>query len=373
MAELDKVLKEATNAKASDLHLAPGEPFIIRQFGRLIKIESPCLTRERCEQLIDELLENEQKETLNKKLQLDFAYEIPEVARFRCSAMRHHAGISASFRIIPFEIPTFEKLGLPDTIKKIMDNHQGLVLVTGATGQGKTTTLAAMVDYLNANRAHHILMVEDPIEFIHPLKRCALNQRQLGRDTLAYANALRAALREDPDVIVVGELRDLETISLAISAAETGHLVLGTLATSSAPKTIDRIIDSFPAAEQGQIRAMLGESLKAVITQRLIPRADLTAMALALEILIGTLPMATLIRDGKVFQIPSMMQMGKAVGMQIMDESIMSLFQAGTISANEAYLNANNKAPFKPLMEKENQTKKPFDQHMQGAVRHGQN
>jgi twitching motility protein PilT len=172
---------------------------------------------------------------------------------------------------------------------------------------------------------------------------------------------------------VVGELRDLETISLAISAAETGHLVLGTLATSSAPKTVDRIIDSFPAGEQGQIRAMLGESLKAVITQRLIPRADLTAMALALEILIGTLPMATLIRDGKVFQIPSMMQMGKAVGMQIMDESIMSLFQAGTISAKEAYLNANNKAPFKPLMEKENQTKKPFDQHMQGAVRYGQN
>ena len=373
MAELDKVLKEATNAKASDLHLAPGEPFIIRQFGRLIKIESPPLTREKCEQLIDELLENEQKETLNKKLQLDFAYEIPEVARFRGSAMRHHAGISASFRIIPFEIPTFEKLGLPDTIKKIMDNHQGLVLVTGATGQGKTTTLAAMVDYVNANRAHHILMVEDPIEFIHPLKRCALNQRQLGRDTLAYANALRAALREDPDVIVVGELRDLETISLAISAAETGHLVLGTLATSSAPKTVDRIIDSFPAGEQGQIRAMLGESLKAVITQRLIPRADLTSMALALEILIGTLPMATLIRDGKVFQIPSMMQMGKAVGMQIMDESIMALFQAGTISAKEAYLNANNKAPFKPLMEKENQTKKPLDQHMQGAGRYGQN
>jgi len=361
MAELDNVLKEATSAKASDLHLAPGEPFIIRQFGRLTKIEGPPLPRERCEQLIYELLENDQKEMLNKNLQLDFAYEIPDVARFRGSAMRHYAGISASFRIIPFEIPTFQKLGLPvDTLKRIMDNHQGMVLVTGATGQGKSTTLAAMIDYVNTNRAHHILAVEDPIEFIHPLKKCAVNQRQLGRDTLTYANALRAALREDPDVIVIGELRDLETISLAISAAETGHLVLGTLATSSAPKTVDRIIDSFPAEEQGQIRAMLGESLKAVITQRLIPRADLTGMAMALEILIGTLPMATLIRDGKVFQIPSMMQMGKAVGMQIMDESITALFQAGTISATEAYLNANNKAPFKLMMEKENQTRKPL-------------
>jgi twitching motility protein PilT len=361
MAELDAVLKEATSARASDLHLAPGEPFILRQFGRLTKIENAPLSREQCEQLIYDLLDNDQQETLIKKLQLDFAYEIPGVARFRGSAMRHHTGISASFRIIPFEIPTFDKLGLQsDTIKKIMDNHQGLVLVTGATGQGKSTTLAAMIDYVNTNRAHHILSIEDPIEFIHPLKRCAVNQRQLGRDTLSYANALRAALREDPDVIVVGELRDLETISLAISAAETGHLVLGTLATSSAPKTIDRIIDSFPAEEQGQIRAMLGESLKAVITQRLIPRADLTSMALAVEILIGTLPMATLIRDGKVFQIPSMMQMGKAMGMQIMDESITSLFQAGTITATEAYLNANNKSPFKQLMERENQTKKPL-------------
>ena len=357
MAELDYVLKEATNFKASDLHLAPGEPFVLRHLGRLRKIQSPILTRERCEQLIYELLEDDQKETLNKQLQLDFAYEIPEVSRFRGSVMRHHGGLSASFRIIPFEIPTFEKLGLPGTVKKIMDNHQGLVLVTGATGQGKSSTLAAMVDYINTKRAHHIITIEDPIEFIHPLKKCAVNQRQLGRDTLAYANALRGALREDPDVIVVGELRDLETISLAITAAETGHLVIGTLATSSAPKTVDRIIDSFPGGEQGQIRAMLGESIKAVITQRLIPRADHTAMALAVEILIGTLSMANLIRDGKVFQIPSMMQMGKAVGMQVMDDSIMSLLKAGTIRAKEAYRNANDKDLFKQLAEKESQTK----------------
>jgi len=364
MAELDNVLKEATNVKASDLHLVPGEPFVLRQCGRLIKIQSPSLTRERCEQLIYDLLENEQKKTLNKQLQLDFAYEIPKVARFRCSAMRHQAGLSASFRIIPFEIPTFEKLGLPDTVKKIMDNHQGLVLVTGATGQGKSSTLAAMVDYVNTNRAQHIITVEDPIEFIHPLKRCAVNQRQLGRDTLTYANALRGALRQDPDVIVVGELRDLETTSLAITASETGHLVIGTLATSSAAKTVDRIIDSYPAAEQGQIRAMLGESLKAVITQRLIPRIDLTAMELAVEILIGTLPIGNLIRDRKTFQIPSMMQMAKTVGMQIMDESIMSLLLAGTISAKEAYLNANDKDLFKPLADRESQAQNLSDQLM---------
>jgi len=372
LADLDKALKEAANAKASDLHLAPGEPFVLRQFGRLRKLQGTPLTGERCEQLIYDLLGKDQKETLDKQLQLDFAYEIPGVARFRGSAMRHQAGLSASFRIIPFEIPTFEKLGLPNTVKKIMDNHQGLVLVTGATGQGKSTTLAAMVDYLNTNRAHHIITVEDPIEFIHPLKRCAVNQRQLGRDTRTYANALRGALRQDPDVIVVGELRDLETVSLAISAAETGHLVIGTLATSSAPKTVDRIIDSFPSEEQGQIRAMVAESLKAVITQRLIPCADLTGMALAMEILIGTLSMANLIRDGKVFQIPSMMQMGKAAGMQLMDESIMSLLIAQTISAQEAHLNANNKTLFKPLAEKESQPKADFDQHRQGAQRHGQ-
>jgi twitching motility protein PilT len=353
MAELDKVLKAAVNANASDVHVAPGEPYVLRQFGRLRKVQGPPLTREKCSQVIFEILEDDQKKTLVNNLQLDFAYELQDVGRFRGSAMMHQGGLSASFRLIPPKIPEIERLGLPEIVKKIMDNHQGLILVTGATGQGKSTTLAALVDYANTNRAHHILTVEDPIEFVHPLKKGAVNQRQLGRDTLSYANALRGALREDPDIIMVGELRDLETISLAISAAETGHLVLGTLATSSAPKTVDRIIDSFPAAEQGQIRAMLAESIKAVITQRLIPNAERKGMALAVEIMIGTLPMANLIRDGKVFQIPSMMQMGKSVGMQLMDESIMALLKAGTISAKEAFLNANNKNLFKPLVEKE--------------------
>jgi twitching motility protein PilT len=273
-------------------------------------------------------------------MQLDFACEFPELGRFRGSAMMHHKGISAVFRVIPNKIPTFETLELPKTIEKILDNHQGLILVTGATGQGKTTTLAAMIDYINTNRAHHILTVEDPIEFVHPLKKSVVNQRQLGPNTLSYTNALKGALREDPDVIMVGELRDLETISLAISASETGHLVIGTLSTSSAAKTIDRVIDSFPSVEQNQIRSMLSDSLKAVITQRLIKTKDRKGMALALEILIGTLPLTNLIRDGKTFQIQSMMQTGKSVGMKLMDESILELYNAGIISERDAKLNA---------------------------------
>jgi twitching motility protein PilT len=359
MAELDKVFKAAIGAKASDVHIAPGEPYIVRQFGRLRKLKSPPLTQKQCKQLVSEILNDTQKQELSANLQLDFAYEIQGLGRFRGSAMMHQSGLSASFRIVPPQIPTFDTLGLPEIVTKIMDNHQGLILVTGATGQGKSTTLAAMVDYVNTNRAHHILTVEDPIEFVHPLKQGVVNQRQLGRDTLSYGNALRAALREDPDVIMIGELRDLETISLAISAAETGHLVLGTLATSSAPKTVDRIIDSFPAGEQGQIRAMLSESLKAVVTQRLLSSADKKGMVLATEILIGTLPLANLIRDGKVFQIPSMMQMGKSNGMQIMDESILNLLQEGAISPQEAYQNANNKNRFQAFLQKGKQAPPP--------------
>ncbi|TES89061.1 MAG: PilT/PilU family type 4a pilus ATPase, partial [Desulfobacteraceae bacterium] len=271
MAILEKVFKAAVSFKASDIHIVPGEPFTFRRFGKLRKIKSAALTPKQCKQAIYEILSDDQKKKLEDELQLDFAIEIPDLGRFRGSTMVHHNGLSAVFRVIPLKIPTLEELGMPAVVNKILDNHQGLILVTGATGQGKSTTLAAMVDYLNTKRAHHILTVEDPIEFIHPLKRGAVSQRQLGRDTLSYPNALRSALREDPDVIVIGELRDLETISLAISAAETGQLVIGTLATSSAPKTIDRIIDAYPPGQQSQIRAMLSEAIKAVITQRLIP------------------------------------------------------------------------------------------------------
>lgn len=342
MAILEKVFKAAVSFKASDIHIVPGEPFTLRRFGKLNKLKSVSLTQSQCKQAIYEILNEDQRKRLEDELQLDFAIEIPGLGRFRGSAMVHHNGLSAVFRVIPLDIPTLEELGMPAGVNKILDNHQGLILVTGATGQGKSTTLAAMVDYLNTKRAHHILTVEDPIEFIHPIKRGAVNQRQLDRDTLSYANALRSALREDPDIIVIGELRDLETISLAISAAETGHLVIGTLATSSAPKTIDRIIDAYPPGEQSQVRAMLSEAIKAVITQRLIPGADNKSMKPALEILIGTLPLTNLIRDSKTFQIPSMMQTGKGVGMMIMDESILKLLKEEEISLEGATANANN-------------------------------
>ena len=353
MATLDKVFKAAVDMKASDVHVAPGEPFVVRRFGKLTKLKSAVLTDKQCRQVILEILSPDQRKDLAKYHQLDFALEIPKLGRFRGSAMMHNRGLSAAFRLIPPVIPTLEALGMPEIITKLLDNHQGLILVTGPTGHGKSTTLAAMIDQINSTRAHHLLTVEDPIEFVHPIKKGVINQRQIGRDTLSYPNALKGALRQDPDVIIIGELRDLETISLAISASETGHLVIGTISTSSAPKTVDRVIDSFPANEQGQIRAMLSESLKAVMSQRLIPRKDDTGMALALEILIGTMPLANMIKDGKTFQIPSMMQTGKNVGMKIMDESIMELLQADVISAVNAHANASKPEKFQMQLNKE--------------------
>lgn len=343
MAQLIKFFEAATKHKASDVHIAPNEPVIFRRFGKLIKVKSPAITADQAKTLIFELLTPHQQKQLVADLQLDFVVNIKGLGRFRGSAMLHRLGLSAVFRNIPLEIPSFSELGLPAIIEKVLDNHQGMILVTGGTGHGKSTTLAAMVNYINTNRAHHILTVEDPIEFVHPLKQGVVNQRQLGDSTLSYGNALRGALRQDPDVIMIGELRDFDTISLAISAAETGHLVLGTLATSSAPKTIDRVIDSYPPAEQNQIRAMLSESLKAVITQRLVTRQDGQGRALALEILLGSLPVTNLIRDGKVFQIPSLMQMGKAAGMMVMDDSLVDLCKQGIISADEALANCNDR------------------------------
>jgi twitching motility protein PilT len=351
MAILDKIFAKAAELNASDIHIVSDEPIVFRLLGRLRKLQSPTLTRRQCREMIPELLNPEQKMILEQHLQIDFVYELEGVGRFRGSAMEHQRGISAVFRIIPPRVPTLEGLGMPQTIQRILDEHQGLILVTGTTGHGKSTTLAAMVDYINTNRAHHIITIEDPIEFIHPFKKGVVNQRQLGCNTHSYANALRGALRQDPDVIVIGELRDLETISLAITAAETGHLVICTTSTSSAPKTIDRIIDSFPSKEQNQVRAMLSEALKAVVTQRLIPGADGTRMELALEILIGTLAMGNMIKDAKTFQIPSIMQTGKGVGMRLMDDSLMELFMDRRISAAEAAANATQPAKFKTLVE----------------------
>lgn len=347
MASLDKVFKAAVDMRASDIHVVPGEPFMVRRTGKLIRLKSQTLSAEHTKHVVAEILSQEQRDTLAREQQLDFAYEVKGLGRFRGSAMLHNNGISGVFRAIPSQIPSFAQLGIPDIVYPILDNHQGIILVTGATGHGKTTTLAAMVDYINTKRAHHILTVEDPIEFVHPLKKGVVNQRQLGSGTLSYNNALKGALRQDPDVIVIGELRDLDTISLAISAAETGHLVIGTLSTSSAAKTVDRIINSYPPGEQNQIRAMLSESLKAVLTQRLIPGADGNSMQLALEILIGNLSIANLIRDNKTYQIHSTMQMGKQQGMCLMDEAIVNLLETGKIELERAMVNIENKALLK--------------------------
>ena len=352
MAKLDKIFSAAVDAKASDIHIVTGEPIIIRYMGRLKKLKNAPLTLAQCQEVIFELLTGPQKEIFDQTFQLDFVYEIPGIGRFRGSAMQHQRGLSAVFRIIPPKITPLDALGLPEIINRILDNHQGIILVTGATGQGKSTTLAAMIDYINEKRQHHILTIEDPIEFIHPFKKGVVNQRQLGSDTFTYANALKGALRQDPDVIMIGELRDLETISMAITASETGHLVIGTLSTSSAHKTVERIIDSFPAKEQNQIRAMVSETLKGIITQRLVPAADGSKMILALEILIGTVPMANLIRDEKTYQIPSMMQTRKKDGMLLMDDSLMMLFKDGKITARDAMANANKPDKFKPFLDK---------------------
>lgn len=343
MAQIDSVLRIAVQAQASDLHVSPGNPFIVRQFGRLRKIKSSELTHEQSHGLIYEILSPSQQQTLDQNLQLDFSYEIKNLARFRGNAIIQRRGLTATFRVIPLRIPPLEELGLPPVVRKFCDFHQGLILVTGATGQGKSTSLASIIDLINSTRPVHILTVEDPVEFVHPLKKGIVNQRQLGLHTRSFANALRAALREDPDVIMVGELRDLDSIRLAVTAAETGHLVLGTLSTSSGPKTVDRIIDSFPPDEQNQIRSMLAEGLRAVITQKLLRAADGNGQVLACEIMIGTVPLANLIRSEKTFQIPSVMQTSRSVGMQSMDDAILELLRDVKITSQTARENVERK------------------------------
>jgi twitching motility protein PilT len=349
MPRIDSVLTKAVEIGASDLHLAVGAPPTVRHFGQLKRFKFPDLTPDMTRSLVYEILTPDQRARLEADWELDFAYEIPGVARFRCNAFHQRKGLDACFRSIKPQIPTVESLGLPDALRTACDNHQGLILVTGPANSGKSTTLAALVDLINSTRPHHVLTVEDPIEYVHPIKKAAVNQRQLGSHTRSFANALRAALREDPDVIMVGELRDLETITLAISASETGHLVIGSMNTSSAHKTVDKVIDSYPSGQQNQIRTMLGESLKAVFTQRLLPRADGRGVALAYELLLGSRQLASLIKDGKTFQIPNLMQTGRARGMRLMDDSLLELLKAGTIALEVAHRNATSAKQFPPL------------------------
>ncbi len=346
MAKIDAFFKYMMDNDASDLHLSAGSKTQIRKHGELEELNYPEISNDALESLLFEIITEEQKDVFLAKKDLDFAYEIPDVARFRANYFVQKRGVAAVFRVIPSKIMSVEDLGLPEQILKFTQLNRGLVLVTGPTGSGKSTTLAAIIDFINRDRKDHILTIEDPIEFVHQNKGCLINHREIGTHTESFATALRAALREDPDVILVGEMRDLETIELAITAAETGHLVFGTLHTSSAAKTIDRIIDAFPAGQQAQIRTMLSESLKGVICQQLMKRIDQPGRLAALEILFCNTAVANLIREAKTFQIPSVMQTGKREGMQLLDTAIMHFLKKEQISPQEAYQKANDKSAF---------------------------
>jgi len=351
MAQIDAFLKMAKESGASDFHIAACSPPLLRINGALKRVKYKELTPNETYRLLFEIFSEEQKKIFNEKKDMDFSYEVKGLGRFRGNALVQRKGIDAVFRIIPDKISTFEELGIPEVVKKLTRLNKGLVLVTGPAGCGKSTTLTTLIDMINGERREHILTLEEPIEFVHKKKKSLINQRQIGQNTESFASALRAALREDPDVILIGEMRDLETISMAITAAETGHLVFGTLHTRTAASTIDRIINSFPANQQSQIRTMLAESIQGVVTQQLLNKADGSGRLAAFEVLIGTTPLANLIRDGKTFQIPSLIQTGKVLGMQTMDSSIISMIKSGIISPQTGYEKAEDKKLFKPLLQ----------------------
>jgi twitching motility protein PilT len=331
--EYSEILLEVVDRKASDLHLTAGAAPMLRQRGRLVALENyPLLSPEDTREFIYSILTTEQRRRLETDLQLDFAYVVPGRARFRVNAYFQRGAVAAAFRLIPSEIVPIDGLGLPPIVHELTRRPRGLVLVTGPTGSGKSTTLAAMIDEINQTREEHIVTIEDPIEFVHAHKRCIINQRELGNDATSFASALKAALRQDPDVILVGEMRDLDTISTALTAAETGHLVFGTLHTQDAPQTIDRVIDVFPPAQQAQIRVQLSVTLQGVITQQLLPTADGAGRCVACEVLVPTAAVRNLIREGKIHQIPSVIQTGAAQGMQSMDSALATLVRAGTIT-----------------------------------------
>ncbi|MDP1659369.1 MAG: type IV pilus twitching motility protein PilT [Methylotenera sp.] len=341
--DISDLLAFSVKNKASDLHLSAGLPPMIRVHGDIRKINVPALDHTAVHDMVYDIMSDGQRKVYEETLECDFSFEIPNLARFRVNAFNHNRGSGAVFRTIPSKILTLEELNCPAIFKDIADTPRGLCLVTGPTGSGKSTTLAAMIDYINDKEFAHILTVEDPIEFVHQSKKCLINQREVGPHTLSFNNALRAALREDPDVILVGEMRDLETIRLALTAAETGHMVFGTLHTSSAAKTIDRIIDVFPAAEKEMVRSMLSESLRAVISQTLLKTKDEQGRVAAHEIMIGTPAIRNLIREAKIPQMYSAIQTGQNVGMQTLDQNLQDLVKRNLVSANEARSKAANK------------------------------
>jgi twitching motility protein PilT len=329
------LLRFAVERGASDLHISAGEPPMLRLHGELARVDLPSLLPEEAHRLILEIMNDAQRRTFQEHLEVDFAYTLDDRLRFRVNAFVHNRGEGAVLRAIPYEIPRLEKLGLPPVIESFCNSEKGLVLVTGPTGSGKSTTLAAMVDYINERMPLHILTLEDPVEFVHRSKRGLINQREVGAQTKSFTTALRSALREDPDVILVGELRDLETISLALTAAETGHLVFGTLHTSSAPSTIERVIDVFPNEQRAQVRTMFAESLVGVVSQMLVRRRGGGRVG-AYEVLVGNSAVRALIREGKTHQIPSTMQVGVKQGMQTLEAAMVELVQRRVVTIEDA-------------------------------------
>lgn len=355
MAKIDAFFNLMFEQKASDLHLSSGNPPILRINGELHRVDYPPLESDTLKAMLYEITPEYKVKHYEESGDVDFGYEIPNVSRFRANFFNQKNGCSAVFRQIPSKVLSFEdferlEAPLPAVLKKFAMLHKGLVVVTGPTGSGKSTTLAAMVDYSNKNRRDHILTIEDPIEFVHESKNSLVNHREVGLHTKSFAAALKGALREDPDIILVGELRDLETIELALTAASTGHLVFGTLHTPSAAKTVDRIIDVFPAEQQNKIRATLSEALKGVVAQNLFKRIDKKGRVAALEILVFTTAIANLVREGKTHQIPGMIQVGKKLGNQPLDDAIMEHLRMKRISPEEAYDKCLDKKKFRPFL-----------------------
>ncbi len=350
---IDDLLKEVVQYKASDLHISAGIPPVIRVDGGLLRTKYPALTPDGVEDLLFPMLTNDQRRTLEQTWELDMSYGISGLGRFRVNIYKNRGSYAAAFRTVVSTIPTFETLGLPDVVKTVTERPRGLILVTGPTGSGKSTTLAAMIDHINETRSEHILTIEDPIEFVHKSKKSVIHQRELGQDTRSFANALKSALREDPDIILVGEMRDQETIGLALTAAETGHLVFGTLHTSSASQTIDRIVDVFPEGQQQQIRVQLGECLEAVFAQTLLQKININGVkkgrVMAQEILVKNNAISNMIREGKSAQIYSAIQTGAGNGMQTLEAALANLYKQKLITAEDALMKSQRPAELKRL------------------------
>ena len=349
MSKIDPYLQEALKQRASDLHFISGDPVRARIHGELQVLMEEKLTVDHVQECLFEIMDGTTQKTFDERESADFAYNIPDVSRFRVNAFRHLNGIGAVFRAIPSQALTLDELDMPRVIRDLCKHTQGMILVTGKTGSGKSTTLAAMIDSMNKNLKGHILTIEDPIEFVHKSQGCLMSQREIGEHSERFADALHSALREDPDVILVGEMRDLETISIAVTAAEMGILVMGTPHSSGAAHTVYRIINSFPSDKQAHIRTMISTSLRGVVSQQLLPTKQQAGRVAALEVLINTSAVANLIRQGKLDQLETAMQSGGAVGMQTMDSALMKLVEGAVIAGKEAYLQASNKSKFERL------------------------